>query len=115
MVVHRGLDELHENPKYLEQLSEAQVKRLACHIEEFGLVNPIIIDDRSNVIVGNATLIAAKELELWAIPTICFERLTKYQLKRYASACKKMSILANFERKISEIEHEEFLSLGIQR
>jgi ParB-like chromosome segregation protein Spo0J len=56
--------------------SATQVGRLVDSLKEFGFTNPILIDDKYNIIAGHGRLEAAKILGLDTVPTIKLAHLS---------------------------------------
>ena len=58
------------------QHSKAQVEKIATSIERFGLNNPVLIDDDSELVAGHGRLAAAKRLDLETAPVDLERRWT---------------------------------------
>ena len=61
--------------------SKDQIAQVARSIESFGFVNPIIIDEDSEIIAGHGRLLAAKSLGLEKVPTIRLAHLSEAEKK----------------------------------
>ena len=48
--------------------SDEQVAQIAASIREFGFCNPVLVDKQNNVIAGHGRLLAARKLEMDAVP-----------------------------------------------
>src|SRR4051794_2472244 len=66
--------------------SEDQVRQIASSIQEFGFVNPIIVDKDLNVIAGHGRLMAANLLGMEEVPVLVVEHLTEQQRRAYIIA-----------------------------
>jgi hypothetical protein len=53
--------------------SDAQVAQIAASIKEFGFVNPILAGPDSVIIAGHGRLLAARKLEMTAVPVVIVE------------------------------------------
>jgi ParB-like chromosome segregation protein Spo0J len=76
--------------------SQQQLESIAAAIEEFGFTNPILIDERQNVIAGHGRLEAAKKLKLETVPTITLSHLTEDQKKAYVIADNKLGDMSTW-------------------
>lgn len=62
--------------KSLRKHSKKQLQKLINAIIKVGYVNPILLDEKRNIIAGELRLLAAKELGFTQIPAIILENLT---------------------------------------
>lgn len=62
--------------KSLRKHSKKQLQKLKNAITKVGYVNPILLDEKHNIIAGELRLLAAKELGFTQIPAIILENLT---------------------------------------
>lgn len=62
--------------KSLRKHSKKQLQKLKNAIMKFGYVNPVLLDEKRNIIAGELRLLAAKELGFTQIPAIILENLT---------------------------------------
>jgi DNA modification methylase len=92
--------------------SKRQIRQVAGSIEQFGFVNPILIDEDARIIAGHARLEAAKLLGLEAVPVICLTHLTEHLKRALAIADNKLpenagrdeELLAQELKILSEVE-----------
>lgn len=63
--------------KSLRKHSKKQLQKLKNAINKVGYVNPILLDEKHNIIAGELRLLAAKELGFTQIPAIILENLTQ--------------------------------------
>jgi len=56
--------------------SDGQVAQIAASIREFGFNNPVLIDEQSSIIAGHGRVLAARKLELDAVPCIRLNHLS---------------------------------------
>ena len=59
--------------------SDAQVKQIAASIREFGVVNPILVDESGEIIAGHGRTLAAQQLGVATVPVIQRDGLTDAQ------------------------------------
>jgi DNA modification methylase len=79
------------NPRNTRKHSKKQVSKVAASIQEFGFVNPIVLDENNVVLVGHCRLEAAKLLGLEAIPAIRLDYLTEEQKRAYMLADNRLA------------------------
>lgn len=79
-VVFKKTIELHETSKFVELYDVEVLSKFVAIIDELCIILPVIIDEKCNVLAGNARLIAAQKLNLVEIPTIRAELLTQKEL-----------------------------------
>lgn len=84
--------------------SEEQVTQIASSIREFGFINPIIIDDKNNVIAGHGRLLASKKLGLKEVPTLQVDHLTDTQRKAYILADNQLALNAGWDTEMLKLE-----------
>ena len=68
-----------------------QIEKIAASIQEFGFINPIIIDANNGVIAGHARLQAAQSIGLASVPVLRVEHLTEAQKKAYIIADNRLA------------------------
>jgi ParB-like chromosome segregation protein Spo0J len=79
--------------------SSEQVIKIAASIEEFGFLNPVIIDGDKGIIAGHGRVMAAKHLELAEVPTLEASHLTEEQKKAYVIADNRLALDAGWDEK----------------
>ena len=77
--------------------SEEQIKQIANSIEEFGFVNPILIDEDNNILAGHGRFKASETLNLQEVPTLKIEDLTTKQKKALVIADNKITLNSNWD------------------
>ena len=87
--------------------SPKQIRQIAASIEEFGFVNPVLIDGSNGIIAGHGRVEAAKLLGMTAIPTVCADHLAPAQVRAYVIADNRLAELAGWDRKLLAIELQE--------
>src|SRR5260221_14130395 len=78
--------------------SEAQVAEIAGSIREFGFTNPVLIDPEGGIIAGHGRVLAARQLEMNQIPTICLSGLSETQRRPASAATRQMGVLFGLMR-----------------
>jgi hypothetical protein len=64
--------------------SDAQIAEIAGSIREFGFTNPVLIDPEGGIIAGHGRVLAARQLGMAEIPTICLSGLSETQRRAYS-------------------------------
>ncbi len=67
--------------KSLRKHSKKQLQKLKNAINKVGYVNPILLDEKYNILAGELRLFAAKELGFTQIPAIILENLTPEEIE----------------------------------
>jgi DNA modification methylase len=96
------------NPRNPRQHSQKQVRQIADSIQEFGFIAPIVVDDRSEVIIGHGRVLAAKHLGMDEVPVIEVRHLSPAQLKALRIADNKLALNAHWDERLLG---ESFLEL----
>lgn len=90
----------------------AQIEKVARSIQEFGFINPVVIDSRSNMIVaGHARIEAAKRLGMESVPCIDVQHLSKRQAQAYVIADNRLAEDAGWDESML-IEEMRDLQIG---
>jgi len=76
---------------------EEQVKQIAESIKEFGFISPCLIDKDYNIIAGHGRVMAAKRLNMEAVPCLFIEGLTEAQRKAYILADNRLTELGEWD------------------
>ena len=84
--------------------SPEQVAQIAASINEFGFVNPILVDSDAGVIAGHGRLAAAKDLGLSEVPVVVLDHLTPTQRKAYVIADNKLALNAGWDMSLLQQE-----------
>ena len=93
--------------------SKRQVAQIARSMEEFGFVNPIIIDETGKIIAGHGRLQAAQLLGLQSLPSIRLRGLSELQKRTLLIADNKIAENAAWDRELLARELEALVSLDV--
>ena len=91
--------------------SEEQVNQIVASINEFGFTNPLLIDEKDNIIAGHGRLLASKKLKMEEVPCIVLKGLTEAQKKAYIIADNKMALNAGWDFNLLSLELENLKEL----
>ena len=84
--------------------SEAQVEKIANSIEEFGFINPVLIDGDFGIIAGHGRVMGAKLLGMQEVPCLFVEDLTETQKRAYILADNRLALDAGWDDEILRSE-----------
>lgn len=91
--------------------SEEQINQIVASINEFGFTNPLLIDEKDNIIAGHGRLLASKKLKMEEVPCIVISGLTEAQKKAYIIADNKMALNAGWDEELLKAELENLKEL----
>lgn len=93
--------------------SRKQVRQIAKSIERFGFNNPVLIDDKMQIIAGHGRVQAAKLLGMTAVPTVRLSHLSETDKRAYILADNKLAEKAGWDREILAIELQALIELDV--
>lgn len=76
--------------------SPEQVAQIARSIQEFGFVNPVLVDGTGGIIAGHGRVLAAQSLDMVEVPTLDVHWLTEAQRRAYVIADNKLALNAGW-------------------
>lgn len=80
--------------------SDEQVEQLVNSIREFGFTNPVLIDEKNELIAGHGRIAAAEILEMDKVPAIRLSNLSEKQKKAYRIADNKLALNAGWDMQL---------------
>ena len=92
--------------------SDEQVAQIAASIQEFGFVNPVLIDDAGSVIAGHGRILAARKIGLESAPVIRLGHLTEAQARAFRVADNKIALNAGWDAALLKAELLDLSALG---
>jgi len=92
--------------------SDRQIKQIEKSIEEFGFLNPILVDENSTIIAGHGRLEAAKNLGMETVPVVPLTHLSDFQKRAYIIADNKLAELAGWDDDLLKLELAELSDLN---
>lgn len=102
---------LNRNARNTRTHSKKQILQIADSIRAFGWTQPILADDKGNVIAGHGRLAAALELKLKKVPVIYCTELNEVQKRALAIADNKIASNAGWDRALLATELGELATL----
>ena len=86
--------------------SPEQINKLRASLREFGFINPVIVDDKFNIVAGHGRVIAAQAEGIKEIPCVYVDYLTEAQKKAYILADNRMAMDAGWDEEMLRVELE---------
>jgi DNA modification methylase len=99
-----AIDKLKPYEKNARTHSPEQVDKIAKSIEQFGFINPVLIDGDYGIIAGHGRVMGAKQVGLTEVPCIFVEDLTDTQKRAYILADNKLALDAGWDDEILKAE-----------
>ena len=87
--------------------SDEQVAQLAASIREFGFTNPVLIDEKNNLIAGHGRLLAARKLKLEQVPAVVVTGLDDRKRRALVIADNKLALNAGWDEEALRVELED--------
>jgi DNA modification methylase len=110
-VEYRELCRLKNYAKNARIHGKKQLHQIARSIEEFGFINPIVIDGNDEIVAGHGRAEAARMVGAAKVPTIRVEHLSPLQIRAYRLADNKLADGAGWDTELIKIELNEIISL----
>lgn len=108
-IVYRPLNELIPCARNARTHSDDQVAQLVASIKEFGWTNPILIDEKGEIIAGHGRVMAAESLGMETVPVIVLTNLTDDQKRAYRLADNRLPMNAGWDVELLKMEMVELL------
>ena len=91
--------------------SEKQINQICASIQEFGFLNPCLVDKNNSLIAGHGRIEAATKLGMKKVPCIRLEHLSDSQRKAYIIADNKLALNSEWDEDLLKLEFEELKEL----
>ena len=95
--------------------SDGQIGQIMASLGEFGWTNPVLIDEKSNIIAGHARVEAARRLGMAEVPCIVLDGLTEAQKKAYLLADNKLALNAGWNEELLRAELLDLKGMDFDR
>lgn len=112
-IEYRSPAQLNARPGNPRTHSEAQIRQLMRSIEHFGFTNPVLVDERRNLIAGHGRVEAAKRLGLGRIPTISLAEMSDADIRAYVIADNRLAENAGWDDALLAAEFQYLQDLEI--
>jgi hypothetical protein len=96
-IVYRRVEELTPDPGNPRRHAKKQIRQIANSIKAFGFIVPVLIDRDAKVIAGHGRLLAARELGIVQVPTLCLDHLTPAQANAFIIADNRLTEIASWD------------------
>ena len=107
-----AVEALRPYPRNARTHSRKQLRQIADSILKFGFNNPVLIDDRCEIIAGHGRVAAAKLLGMKEVPTVRLSHLSETDKRAYILADNKLAEKAGWDREILAIELQALVELN---
>ena len=84
-----------------------QLKQIATSIQEFGFINPVLIDRDDGIVAGHARVAAAVSMGMRDVPTVRVDHLTPTQIRAYVIADNRLAEQAGWDPTLLALELQE--------
>jgi DNA modification methylase len=84
-----------------------QIKQVAASIQEFGFINPVLIDGSDGIVAGHARVVAAMSMGMTDIPTVRVDHLSPTQIRAYVIADNRLAEKAGWDPALLALELQE--------
>lgn len=84
-----------------------QIKQIATSIQEFGFINPILVDGSDGIVAGHARVAAAISLGMTDAPTVRVDHLSPTQIRAYVIADNRLAENAGWDPNLLALELQE--------
>jgi DNA modification methylase len=92
--------------------SKKQIRQIEDSIDQFGFLNPVLVDGENDIIAGHGRAVAAMRRGMRKIPTVRVDHLTPAQIRAYVVADNKIAENAGWDKELLALELKE-LSLQL--
>lgn len=87
--------------------SDEQIAQIAASIREFGFTNPVLIDEKNNLIAGHGRVLAARKLEMQEVPAVIVTGLDDRRRRALIIADNKLAMNAGWDQNALKVELED--------
>jgi DNA modification methylase len=112
-IIYRRIDELTLDPSNPRCHNKKQIRQIANSIETFGFNVPILIDRDGNVIAGHGRLLAAREVGMTEVPTLCLDHLTPAQVRAFGIADNRLAEIATWDDRLLAQQLKDLSLIGL--
>jgi ParB-like chromosome segregation protein Spo0J len=91
---------------------ETQVAQLVASIQEFGFINPVLLDGANGIIAGHGRVLAAEIIGMDTVPAIELSHLTETQKQAYVIADNKLALNGKWNQEVLTLELQDLQESG---
>lgn len=96
-VIYKNTSELVPYAMNARVHSESQVEMIGRSIQEFGFVNPVLVDGKNTIIAGHGRLMAAHAIGMKQVPVIILDYLSERQRRALVLADNEIASKASWD------------------
>src|SRR5262245_27534046 len=93
--------------------SRKQIRQIADSITLFGFTNPVLIDEKGQILAGHGRVAAAQSLGLSKVPCLRIETMTPAEKRAYVIADNKLALNAGWDEEILAQELKDLSSVDL--
>ena len=112
-IEYRDPAKLKPDPGNARTHPKKQIDQIVGSIRSHGFVNPILIDEEDHIIAGHGRTIAAKQMELAAVPTIRLAGLSELQKRTLRLADNRIALNAAWDLDLLKVELESIRAIDV--
>ena len=90
-IISKKVKDLVPYAKNAKKHEQRQIDGVARSIEQFGFVQPVVVDKNNEIVIGHCRVLAAKKLKMKEVPCVCVDDLTDEQVKALRLADNKLN------------------------
>lgn len=115
-----AVDKITPSPRNTKKHPQSQINNVAKSIERFGFVQPLVLDENNEIIIGHCRLSASKKLGMKEVPCVYVENLTEEDVRALRILDNKLNEsdwdLDLLEEELQDIDLGDFedLDFGIE-
>jgi DNA modification methylase len=107
------LASIRDNPNNAREHNRKQLAKLARSIQKFGFITPVVVDETGELLCGHARVLAARQLNIRAIPAVRANHLSESQKRAFVLADNRLAELASWNAKSLKRELQFLSELDI--
>jgi len=109
-IIRKNVDQLIPYPNNPKKHPDEQIDKIAGSIQEYGFIQPLVIDEEDQVIIGHGRLKACKKLDMEEVPVVESGELTDAQKKALRIADNRIAE-SGWDDEVLSVELEELKEL----
>lgn len=110
----RRIDELVPYANNARTHSQKQIRKIQASLKRFGWMNPLIVDDKGNVVCGHGRLEAARVMGETAVPVIDVGALGEADRRAYIIADNRIAEDGQWSKRLLRTELSGLIELGFE-
>jgi DNA modification methylase len=99
-IIYRRIEELKPNPANPRRHTRRQIRQIGKSLKAFGFIVPVLIDKDGNIIAGHGRVLAAREVGVAEVPTLCLDHLTPEQARAFGIADNRLTEISTWDDRL---------------